>query len=392
MKKHFFIGFIFALFAAGFCGAASFQNGMIRLDLSESSGRFLLYCKTGSSNTRYAPFFNDTDPRANFLQVSFNDRLYKLGDTSAFRSQTKKDADNPGFVFTSSFLSVVQDFTFIKTAGSSENNGVAVRITMLNLGRSSANVGFRLLLDTYLGERGSVHFVTDSQSVTAETLLERRISEKRWVSRGETSRGEKLSLMGSISVPGLPVPDAIHFANWQRLNDASWKLPYVQGRSFNSPPYSVRDSAVCYYFDPVSMNPGDSCSFVILLALEDEKGFLPFASPVQKASSTPQVPSPSAGNPSPSTGNPSPSTGNPSPSAGNLSPSTGTSAIAGSSPSAQTRSAQEQKQSDLELIRKLISQIDDLSVAENHNEEEIAALEKTLNELLIKYGFPVNPF
>jgi hypothetical protein len=63
------------------------------------------------------------------------------------------------------------------------------------------------------------------------------------------------------------------FSNWKRLSDASWKINYSSGRSFNYIPFSIGDSAVCYYFEQKPLNKGETQSWEFLLASKDEQGF-----------------------------------------------------------------------------------------------------------------------
>jgi hypothetical protein len=79
--------------------------------------------------------------------------------------------------------------------------------------------------------------------------------------------------MGSISAPQGKSPDSVHFANWKRLNEAPWKSSYSENRNFNYPPYSIGDSAVCYYYDPVPLSQDQELIYTITLAAEDPAGF-----------------------------------------------------------------------------------------------------------------------
>jgi hypothetical protein len=65
----------------------------------------------------------------------------------------------------------------------------------------------------------------------------------------------------------------IHMANWKRFNDVPWKFGYSPGRNFNFLPYSVGDSAVCYYYEPAAMARGEVRTLSIQLAVEEEGGF-----------------------------------------------------------------------------------------------------------------------
>jgi hypothetical protein len=250
-------------------GALDFTGGRLKLVLHENTGRFSLYYLSDITRERYTPLFVDQDPRTSFLTVMVNDRTYRMGEASAFRTRIEGAPANPAIIFDSSFLAVTQEFSFIKTAGSSLTNGIRMHIRVLNRGERQAWVGLRFLLDTSLGEESSpAPFSTDQRSLNAETVIEKTAPDRYWI-----SRSDHVSLMGSISTGVTAPPDLVHFANWKRFNDTPWKIQYTPGRNFNNLPYSVGDSAVCYYFEPLPLARGESRDFDILLAAEAEGGF-----------------------------------------------------------------------------------------------------------------------
>jgi hypothetical protein len=189
-----------------------------------------------------------------------------LGESRTFRTSYESLEGNPALIFESQSLKISEIFSPVKTANSSVVNGVMITINVENKGQRS-NVGLRLLIDTHLGEgRGKVPFITNSQVITNETLIEGASGETFWL-----SRGDRVSLMGSILSPlnDSKPPDFVHIANWKRLNDVPWRLRYFEGRSFNNIPYSIGDSAVCYYYEPAVLESGGSFSYTIFLTTED---------------------------------------------------------------------------------------------------------------------------
>jgi hypothetical protein len=266
---------VFLTIGSSAASAAEFLNGKIKLVLHEDTGRFSLYYLLDNPQQRdihfwrYEPFFVDSDPRTSSLTVMVNDRTYKLGESSLFRIRIRQNAVNPAIIFESSFLLVIQEFTFIKTAGSAMSNGVRMNIRVENRGTDQALTGIRFLLDTSLGEgSGAVPFIAGRQSVSTEFIIDSQQDDPYWI-----SRNSRLGLMGSVSTEEGPKPDLIHFANWKRLNEVPWKLGFTPGRNFNYLPYSVNDSAVSYNFDPRPLARGASRNYVILLAMMDEAGF-----------------------------------------------------------------------------------------------------------------------
>jgi len=262
------VTFFIALFVFSFnLSASDINDGFFRLILNERTGNFLLYSLFDPGSMRYEPLFNASIPSASFLSVNVDGRIYRLGESRTFRTSYERLNGNPALIFESSFLRVSETFSPVKTANSPVANGVRITINVENTGIQRSSVGLRLLIDTHLGEgRGKVPFITNSQIISNETLIEGRSGEKFWL-----SRGDNVTLMGSILSPlnNSRPPDFVHIANWKRLNDVPWGLRYFKGRSFNNIPYSIGDSAVCYYYEPANLDSGGSFTYTIFLTTED---------------------------------------------------------------------------------------------------------------------------
>jgi hypothetical protein len=331
--------------AGGGLGAGEFTDGRIRLILHEDTGRFSLYYQSDPSRESFDPFFTDEDPRTSFIGLIINDKSYRLGESLAFRFRPAEEGADPAFYFESAFLQVMEEFVFIKTAGSSQTNGIQITVTLENRGPQELNLGLRFLIDTSLGERihGRPPFFTDQRPIESETLIGPKDDDQRWI-----SGNDRYSLMGSIAGPEGQRPDLIHFANWKRLNEASWKIGYSPGRNFNYLPYSIGDSAVCYYFEPRPLARGETFHYIILLAAEDAEGF---TVPAARGRSQPvreTVPLPAAA--------PSPA---------------------------------DTKQADMALLREMNSRIARYIAGEiNLTEEELADMEAAIARIKVRYNLP----
>ncbi|MDR1576577.1 MAG: hypothetical protein LBS37_11275 [Treponema sp.] len=268
------------VFAPRGLAALEFRQGLVRLVIHENTGRFSLFYLADSETDRYEPLFSHQDPRTSFLAVSVDSRVYRIGENPVFTIRVEKNQAKPAIVFESPFLRIRQEFTFIKTPSSPESNGVKMTVRLENKESRQVRAGMRLLIDTNLAEGfGEYPFVTDTQVITAETAIGFESEDRWWV-----SRNSRFSLMGSIFAGQDAGPNFLHFANWKRLNDLPWKVGYTPGRNFNFPPYSVGDSAVCYYYDPAPLPSGATASYSIYLAAEDPAGFgfKTFISPEQR--------------------------------------------------------------------------------------------------------------
>jgi hypothetical protein len=255
--------------------AVEFLNGRIKLVLHEDTGRFSLYYLIDMPQQRdihlwkYESFFVDSDPRTSFLTVMVDNRIYRLGESPAFKIRIRQNVVNPAIIFESSFLLVTQEFAFIRTVDAQLANGIRMTIKVENRGDEEASIGMRFLLDTNLGEGSAGSpFLIGGQPVLTEFMIDSEQNESYWV-----SRTVRYGLMGSIAGKGSSMPDTIHFANWKRLNEVPWKLGFIVGRNFNYLPYSINDSAISYNFDPQPLPKGASREYVILLGMMDENGF-----------------------------------------------------------------------------------------------------------------------
>lgn len=259
MKKAFFVLIIFLTAYSVF--AAEFADGRVKLVINEDSGRFSLYYMADLASEAYVPFFVDEDPRTSFLSVMVNNRNYKMGESSLFRTSLGGTPSDPALVFESSFLTVTEQFSFVKTGTSQMSNGVMITITVTNKSAQDVEAGIRFLVDTVLGEKDAIHFSTDTRQIYGETIVDGSSDDRYWV-----SENNRFALVGSIRGQNLTVPDAVIFSNWKRLNDAVWKPDAVPERNFNLLPYSVDDSAVSYYYDPAVLQKGNSRTAAIVLS------------------------------------------------------------------------------------------------------------------------------
>jgi hypothetical protein len=211
----------------------------------------------------YEPLFYNRELRASFLELNIDGIIDRLGKSKKFNIRTEEFNGNPVIVYESGYLEVRKIFTPVRTGNSHVVNGVNITVTVQNKNNETISAGLRILIDTHLGEhRNMIPFSTNSRVITSETRIEGTSGDTYWI-----SRGNNISLIGSIVNPRMP--DYIIMANWKRLNKAKWDFNYSEGRSFNNFPYSIRDSAVCYYFEPALLGAGETFTYQILLSTED---------------------------------------------------------------------------------------------------------------------------
>lgn len=245
------------------------REGRLKLIIHEASGRFNLYYLVDIQKDQYEPLFVDKDPRTSFSALIVDDRTHRLGESAAFRFRTERTEGGARQIFESSSLVATQEFSFSRLSGSSLADTLRIDVNLVNKSDRELSVGFRLTIDSNLGEKKPAHFRTDKREFASEaTIVPRSDDDAWWI-----SDDDKLSLMGSVAVKGTESPDLLHFANWKRLNDAPWKAQASAGRNFNLLPYSIGDSAVGYYFDPKPLARGAERKQTVYIGVSNPKGF-----------------------------------------------------------------------------------------------------------------------
>lgn len=290
IRRGFLVFLLFFIFA-GLSGlsAAETKDRFIRLLINEKKGGFSLFFLADSENKSYEPLFSSSDTSTSYLTVNINGVSHHLDRSSIFTTTSRREDGNPTIFHESPILMVREIFSPVRTTSSRTANGVKITVIIDNKGERELEVGLRMLIDTHLGEsRKMVPFITDTLTITKEMIIENSSGENYWV-----SRGEQVSLMGSITNPlrdGSKEPDFLHFANWKRLSDAPWKIRYFKGRSFSNLPFSVRDSAVCYYYEPEILLPGGSFSYSVYLTTEDTDWYISSPAAAESAVKIPEIP------------------------------------------------------------------------------------------------------
>jgi hypothetical protein len=230
------IAIVLMLLVTVFSNGLTISNAKLELTIHEENGRFTLLALSGDGSKK--SLLVKEDPRTTILTVLSGTKIYRMGDSFEFRQAVLGVGDSASITWSSSSLTVIERFSL---------NGpiLTVTVSIENISEQEKKIGMRYLLDTYLGEKGE-HFTADGLSVKTET-------DYVWATPYEviSSDGEKTQLVISLTNSGITEPDRIVAANWKRLNDASWNFEANQSRDFSLLPYSINDSALALYYEPV---------------------------------------------------------------------------------------------------------------------------------------------
>jgi len=250
------------------------KEGRLKLVIDERSGRFALHYLVDVAKNTYVPLLYAQETRTTFTTLLVDQKAYKLGDASEFRVSVSREAASTIRVeYRSSFCVVTQTLEFVKSPGASMSDGMVMTYAIENVSQKDASFGLRILLDSWLGEKAQAHFSSEILGeMSVETALTGDYTDI-WV------RSPAMTVSGaSTDVSGLQVllsspatrPDKVVAANWKRLNDAQWSFDVSPARNFTLLPYSINDSALALYYEPIAVRPGSSRSVVALIGQANE--------------------------------------------------------------------------------------------------------------------------
>ncbi len=255
---------ILACAVGGSAFALEVRDGRMRLVVDDRSGRFALYYLADVTKNRYVPLLYDQETRTTYPTLMVDQKAYRFGETVEFRTTVAKDGTGVTIEYRSSFCVVRQSFSFTTSTGATLSDGVMMSVTMENVSQKDSAIGLRYLLDTWLGERAGTHFIGSTGAVLGTEASYGIDSTEPWVkSPGDAGA----SLQVALTAPATR-PDRVIAANWKRLNDAPWAIETSASRNFTLLPYSVNDSALALYYDPVVVRPGASRTITMILGNE----------------------------------------------------------------------------------------------------------------------------
>lgn len=270
MRRNIALVALVALVAGGLASALELKNGRVKLVVDDRSGRFAVYYLADVAKNRYVSLLYDQETRTTYPTVFVDQVAYKLGEAAEFRSiAVKKEGEGVVVEYRSSFCVVRETFSFVSSDGSSIADGLSIAFSIENVSGRDQSVGLRLLLDTWLGEKSGRHFESQAAGALAtETALSGDYADAWILCPGDAEASAQIMLGGLATKPDRAVA-----ANWKRINDAAWSFDVNTSRAFTLLPYSINDSAVALYYEPVTLRAGAARDVVVVIGNENKAGY-----------------------------------------------------------------------------------------------------------------------
>ena len=245
--------------------ALELKDGRIKLVVDDRSGRFALYYLVDAAKGSYQPLMYDQETRTSYLTLYLDQRAYKLGESADFKVTVAREGDGIRVSYRSSHCAISQTFSIVASAGGTKDS-LRISFSLENVSEKDLSIGLRMLLDTWLGEKSGAHFSTQSAGpVSTELTLSGSYTDS-WVrSPGDSGATFQLTLADPTTRP-----DRVILANWKRLNDSPWSMETSPSRTFTLLPYSINDSAMAVFWDPVTVRKGSTRSLDVVLGNQSD--------------------------------------------------------------------------------------------------------------------------
>jgi len=237
-------------------------RGRIRLNYDRQRGSVIISTTESLENPRWIPLTWSRDPTTTMMSIRLNGQVLNLQPGGQFRLEASEESNGLLLTYQGTKTDVLVRYEFLTTRYSSIVDGLRLTVEITNKDSRDARVDFRYLIDTYLGEQGN-HFLVDNLEINKEFRIIGRSSQS-WVS----ARGDNPPQVGILFWlgDGVTPPTRTIFANWKRLRDSTWDIPFSEGRDFSLAPYSFNDSAVAVYYEGMIIQPESKQTLVLALS------------------------------------------------------------------------------------------------------------------------------
>lgn len=158
-------------------------------------------------------------------------------------------------------VNIVQELKLVTNSNTGKADTVQIKYTATNQGASSHTVGTRIMMDTMLGNNDAAPFrIPGYGAVTTELELTGSNIPDYWQAFDSLTNPSVIAQGTLLRTENKP--DKVQFTNWGRVYNTMWDYTIRPG-SANG------DSAVSVYWNPLTLQPGESKTYVTYYGLSE---------------------------------------------------------------------------------------------------------------------------
>jgi len=259
--------------------AQSLSNEFINVRTDHSTGRFMIKTTGGDPSMETDDNKNllyEDIPPTSFTTVRIDGKNYIFGSQDGkFIMQPSQQGDNLIATWEIKGIEITQTINLVSGITTGNPDNMQIKYFIKNNDKNPKEVGLRVLFDTLLGWNDGAPFsIPGAGSVTSETEFYGSDIPDFWYAIDSISNPTVKS-QGRLSGMDLTKPDYLAFACWSRFSDNPWKIDIKAGKTFKRNPFSPLDSAVALFWEPKTLDPGKTISYMTeygLFGTEVKKG------------------------------------------------------------------------------------------------------------------------
>lgn len=158
-------------------------------------------------------------------------------------------------------VNVVQELKIVTNSNTGKADTVQIKYTATNQSSIAHSVGTRIMMDTMLGNNDAAPFrIPRYGAVTTELELTGNDIPDYWQAFDSLNNPSVIAQGTLLRTDNKP--DKVQFSNWGRVSGTLW--------DFNiNPGASNGDSAITIYWNPTTLQPGESKTYVTYYGLSD---------------------------------------------------------------------------------------------------------------------------
>lgn len=222
----------------------------------DESGRFTMGTELGDPNNPYDDYqrllYGYPYPWSSYTTVRVDgvDTIFGTG-AGVFTVPPQFSPDGSQIVATWQYgdVAITQYLTLVNSP-SGNPDALRIEYAAENLGSVPHDVGWRIMMDTQLGNNDGAPFrLPDGTEITTETDFVGDDVPRTWLTVDDLVFPQ-IAARGIFGTGGAPVPDRWVFANWSNIYSTVWNF-------VANPAYPVTgDSGVAGYWNPTTLAPG----------------------------------------------------------------------------------------------------------------------------------------
>ncbi len=164
-------------------------------------------------------------------------------------------------------IEITQTLSIVGGPISKLDDTVKINYTIRNKDAVAHRIGVRVVIDTLLGSNDASPFKVGEESITTETELVGIDILDYWIAF-DSLEDPGVVARGTLRGPGLTTPDRVVFANWGKLADNIWDIPYAPGSEFKRAEEEAMDSATALYWDEATISPMGEIQYSTLYGID----------------------------------------------------------------------------------------------------------------------------